>query len=118
MKEELLQRLDLLAAKLGVAVEHLWEILTRQGFVEGAYGLGLSFLGIVLLFPVYLLCRVATRMVMDDDTGFDDRGPGLFFICAAIAILALWFIFSGIGDSKFLFNPEYFALQEITNLMK
>lgn len=42
LTDELLSRLDTLASKLGVAVEHLWSVLVRQSVLEGWLGFGLD----------------------------------------------------------------------------
>jgi hypothetical protein len=112
MKEEILSRLDALALKLGVAVEHLWEILVRQGFVEGvcgAIGLLLGSFGVCVSYKLF-------KKAFHDDID-DNLAGGCIIAGVIIAILAIIFILIGFFDIQYLFNPEYFALNKVLKII-
>ena len=109
MQEELLKRLDLLATKLGVAVEHLWAVLVRQGTVEGAIGAFAAILGGVICLVSVKNFRVAYQEYEED----------VWVVGWAFLAFVSFIGFAvGVVRAKYLFNPEYFALQEVLRLLK
>ena len=108
MQEELLKRLDLLATKLGVAVEHLWAVLVRQGTVEGVIGAFAAILGGVICLVSFKNLRAA----------YQEYEDGTVVGWAFLAFMSLIAFAIGVDQAKYLFNPEYFALQEVLRLLK
>lgn len=107
MNEEILKRIDALAAKLGVAAEHVWGVLIKQARVEAAT----DAVGFILsLVCAYWLIRWARYMLK---TGKD--GDGIIWI--PFALCAFFVLVAGIGSFSSIptnvFNPEYFALKTI-----
>ena len=117
LTNEMLQRLDLLAAKLGIATEHLWAVLVQQGTVEGVYGVASAILGVVFmaagLYCTMVMLRVVKRADADWANGL--MIGGIFSVLGTIAILGLGcvLLLNGINATRYLFNPEYFAICEI-----
>ena len=117
MSDEILKRLDALAAKLGIATEHLWSVLVKQGTVEGAYGVAMMAAGAGLILCGALLGRKAlSKESMNSD------GPERFigFLIPAMVGTVFGFISIGAGFflTKYLFNPEMYALTEILRVLK
>lgn len=115
MEKELLQRLDLLAEKLGVASGHLWEILAKQAKIE-------FFTDAAALLVVCLVAFFCTKhrshiskWVQD---GYDGREAIAFFSAAIFIIIFVLAVAGAITSSGYLFNPEYFALKQILEIAK
>jgi len=108
MQEELLKRLDALAAKLGVAAEHLWDVLVRQGQIEGMRGVVLAVVGFVVML---IAGRKAARAFRENR---DDATMGWVILCFLSGGAAL----VGQADAWYLLNPEYFALRQLLELLK
>jgi hypothetical protein len=117
MKEELLARLDLLAAKMGVAAEHLWEVLTRQGIIEGIEA--------IIWLPIALLvmrfsAKTFTQAVYDaNKASYDEDGRHIAkaILCAAGLVVSGIITICAAAGIKYLFNPEYYALKQILDML-
>ena len=109
--QEALRRLDALAETLGVASEHIWQILVQQGTVEGIYGIVGMLLAFGFLMGALKLISTDWNKLSDDRIG--QRGFGVFIL----TILGLILFLSGYFNLGYLFNPEYFAIQEIKSIL-
>ncbi len=118
MKEELLERLDLLAAKLGVAVEHLYVVLTNQGYVEGFLALGFATVSFTILviaaIQLFKNVSLVAKADMNDEVEYGIKAFFWGFATIASAVLTA----GNAVNIKYLFNPEYFALREILKLVR
>jgi hypothetical protein len=103
-----LSRIDALAAKLGVGIEHFWPIFVKQQFTTGLLDCGLS----LILFVLVILCvRGMTSEKADHD--------GFFTICLIGTIIGtIFFFISGYCGIMEVSNPEYFALKSAMEMMK
>lgn len=119
VKDEVFSRLDLLAAKLGVAVEYLWEVLISQASVE--------------VLETILLCVFTTIFVALYQWGlrvyikmWDDTDVNTFTFLSIMSVIGgiLVVIFSATAISgllqlpTLLMNPEYWALEQMRDLVK
>jgi len=113
MGQEILQRIDVLAAKLGVAAEYLWDVLIRQMWlVEGwmCVGLGVALLlvGAVGCMRLYLLGGP------DTSTGEWTQKDSRFtvnVVFAIVGILGGTFVLPD-AVAKVL-NPAYYAFKAL-----
>jgi hypothetical protein len=106
LQKEIFTRLDAIAAKLGVAAAHLWEVLIRQGYIEGLANIIVA----IVLFFVVLVLGVKTSRVYQDHTFWLGS-----LISIAFTIWAITCLYDGIIT---LANPEYFALSKILQALK
>jgi len=119
LKEEIFTRLDVIAEKLGVAAEHLWEIFTQQAIITGTTTL--CVFSVVCLIGIWLV-RHATLKNHKPYFSTGDEPTGTFFVLIGGIVTLL---VSGIGLlSKFqeslgqILNPEYYAWLEIKRLIQ
>lgn len=119
VSEELLTRLDLLAAKLGTTVEHLWEVATTQGFAEGLMALVAFVLSFTAFF--YLVARTFRNLKLslaardnDDEAthGIDSLLSGILSIISFIVACANY------SSIVYLINPEGYALKLLSHYMQ
>ena len=113
MNEELLKRLDLLAAKLNVTATVLWAALIRQARVEAIQDTVWS---VLLLFTVAGLVKFIYWRYRCED-GRDDFGV---VVAAAVGAIGLFFMFLMIASCipTEALNPEYFALTRLLEKLK
>jgi len=127
MKEELFTRLDAIAAKLGVAAEHLWGVLIRQVVVGAVWQL-------VMLCVVFGVCFVLFRWwyrclrVIAKKEGYatlwglvEEKEEAVFayYIVLAAVVIVCATMFCVVGHNIVLgfVNPEYRALQLLRELI-
>lgn len=114
MDEQVLERVDALAAKLGVVGEHLWDVLVRQVYVDAA----------LATFWVLAVCGVLAWTVRgfrnhraksgERDLIMDDGAMGWVLGLVLLAILAPIVLGYGIETIvTALTNPEYAALRKV-----
>lgn len=142
--EQVMNLVDQLAVKLGVAVEHLWTILTKQQYAEGIIDIILAVLclGILITIIVYapkLTINAANEYKkLEEDrkqngTGYNGSKytpsfeedhynnlrkdiPKYSIVVGCIVFVSMiMFIVCGIQQ---IINPEYFAIREILNCIK
>ena len=142
--QDVIQLLEQLANKLGVAVEYLWTTLVRQQIAEGVTDVicAVGWLGVMIFAISITPCfakfagdkyEALRRDRLENHTGFNGsayvssyREDCWHFIAtvgpiAAVIIGALAGIFTvtclSCGIQQ-LINPDYFALQEILDTIK
>ncbi|WP_144666692.1 hypothetical protein [Bacillus altitudinis] len=115
--------IDKLAAKLGVAAEHVYGVLVKQMYVIGivnvVVGVSLLVIFAALLRLNYLIIAKGGRRLWDEDiTIFHKlRGIGdgwLFSVITGVTIstLIIGLVTLPIGAMRII-NPEYYAIKEI-----
>ena len=126
MTPELQKQLADLAAKLGTTVEHLWGVLVRQAYVDGAS----SFLAASarVLFIVALIWAGArlwpkAKAALVAATEDALRPPGWFLVLSDVVVFILLALVTLanlqiIADNIFwmlsdFFNPEFYALHQL-----
>ncbi len=107
MQQEILQRLDAVALKMGVAAEHLWEVLVRQAYLQWI-PVGLL---LVFLLPITTFL-IVFREEFDDDASI---GPMIFLTIIAVALSIALLLMASTAISATL-NPEYWALNKLLSL--
>lgn len=108
-----MQRMDLLAAKLGVTVEHLWGVLIRQAYVEAVRDVFV--LGVFVVAEVLIYRYLRGRIMRD----FFDTPLDLLAVIAAfvVGIGLLIMAIEAPSSIAALANPEYFALQYVRDAL-
>jgi hypothetical protein len=111
LSQEILSRVDALAAKLGVTAQYLWGVLIRQAKFEAVsifLAIGACCLVTLLVFLKYR--EVAAR---EDSPCLDDH-PALSFATTGIALMDVFIVALSIRLlPTLLFNPEYYALEKV-----
>jgi len=98
--EDVIKILDPIAKGLGVAVNEVWKIFTRQYLVIGVSEV---FTGIVLAGAAWGLSFLTAKSLW------------FIFIPIVLGGLSLYYIYSAI---PLLFNPQYRAMNEIIEKIK
>ena len=113
--DKAMEYIDKLAAKLGVAAEHVYGVLVKQAFANGVTD---AIIGAVFLMIAVVAGVIITRVTIksyDSDFGDWDIEWGLLVIVVGLLVIlpgvfGIYVITEGI---KALINPEYYAIKEI-----
>jgi len=109
-QSEVLSRLDAVAAKLGVASEHLWEIFVRQAVIDGAASLGVTALALLIAAIVFAI----TWPKKWDENNSATLAGVLGVISVGVSLVTIVrIIVYGSDWVTHIFNPEYFAWKEV-----
>jgi len=106
---EVLQRLDAIAAKLGVVASHLWVVLIKQAISDGTVYLTFSFIGL-LVATEYAFFKYR------HSDGYNERDTWFWATIGSAVVLAiagLLCIWTGSDGFQQFYNPEYYALQSL-----
>jgi hypothetical protein len=142
--EQIMPYLEQLANKMGVAVTHLWEILIRQSIVNGISNLiwGASFFIVVVFICMtfkpflkhihdkynclktdrikngtgYANSYTTSSMSEDFWHSMKTAYPIIISICLTVCVfISLGNFTAGI---KHIVNPEYYAIQQVLDVIK
>ena len=122
MNDEVLARIDALAAKLGVVGEHLWGVLVRQAYIEGA---GALFGAVVFALVAGGVLRAAFRAKAAHNPNvkrygepvgpwkWEDHPEWLIGGGAVVAMAVFGGSLCAIHAATCLLNPEYAAISKL-----
>ena len=119
MNQEILDRIDALAAKLGVTSDALWAILVRQARVEACVDIVAMMLFMCLVIVGWVLYAKKSRAGWErEDWGsFTMMGVGqisaIVVLCAASLAAIILLIFEGSSSVKALIAPEFWAYKHL-----
>lgn len=114
MSQEVTKILDILAERFGTTIEHLWGIMVRQAMVNSISNLALA---VVTLVAILIVVQKWESWTDDIDEGGIGVPLimffGLFGVCGIIITIKVF------PDTiTGFFNPEYWVLQQILELLK
>lgn len=105
--------IDAIAAKLGVAAEHVYDVLIRQQMVDGVTTL----ISYAVALP---LIGLAIKLLYKKSDKYDLNVFGILAII--MSCVFIFFFICGFVDCsdavKKLANPEYYAIKEIIKAVK
>jgi hypothetical protein len=111
------EMLEVLSAKFGTTVEHLWGILIRQNIMESIVCLSVQL--ILVMVSVFFYFKTKKYVNSMDPNYFDDTPAfvwGIFWFISGSNVLVLLCNLSTY-ITAFL-NPEYAALTKIIEIMQ
>lgn len=121
MTQEIMVRIDALAAKLGVTSEYVWGVLVKQAHVE-AYSLTLiaAVLGLLACMAGFAFRHSLKKLMAPNVAYADEEIYGPICVVTAIASVGLTAaslvnVYDAITP---LLNPEYWALQQVLEVLK
>jgi hypothetical protein len=117
--EQAQKELEPLAEKLGTTVEHIWDVLKRQAYIDGLSSLltvvVCAVLAVVAVSAFFYLRRIFKGRVNEVGAPFSVLMEPLGLVILGTILLVLFTI----GSSNFywvisdFFNPEYFAFKAL-----
>jgi hypothetical protein len=114
LNQEILNRLDLLAEKLGVTVEMLWKVCVKQAYIDGYYSIFWIVFGLFIIAITFYTGKKVWEKV-DEGDGYwkTDKKVAVVVIFLCMNIFSVVSIVDGINGTKKIINPEYYAFREI-----
>lgn len=125
MEENTVKLINELATKLGTTSEYLWSILIGQARISAITHLIMTifiFIGAYLFYKVHI--RLSEIPKTDDkyaNSKYDENdayAPIMIFSCVLIFALLLCCLFNIPDIINGLFNPKYWALREVLDVIK
>lgn len=122
MNTETVNLLTGLAAKLGTTSEYLWEILLKQAPISSTIILVQIIFTVLSGIFLWKLHKYFSKET-DERYSMYDRGNGgleaLMVMFSSLILITSIILFFGIADMlNGYFNPEYWALNKILNVLK
>lgn len=110
------QYIEEMANSLGVAAEHVYELLVRQQVISGV----ITIAAFVLAWAIFgAICTATTRKSETDKYGEVNGYAVISLLSGVVLVISLIFGFIEIaGAVKQLVNPEYYAIREIMDVFK
>jgi uncharacterized integral membrane protein len=114
--EELAPLLEQLAAQLNTTVEFLWGVMIRQAQYEFVFFI----VGILVILFLYIaIHHVVLRAMIKMEENEENKAMASIIISIIGAfILLLYILINGKSAMVALFNPEYWALQQILEFIR
>ena len=118
--DEVLVRVDALASKLGVAVEHLWEVFTVQSVISGWSSLAVHSVAALVSLTVVIVIlrrRMNGHPLVDSNEAPTVSGIILWPTLLVAFITIARTVIGTSGWVTKILNPEYAAWKEIQKLL-
>lgn len=110
----IIQYLDKVGEKIGVAGNQVWPWLIRQQYVE-SIGSIICFLFFSIIFFILLYNTLKTENFLERNEDAKDGTLLAFLIVSAIGFFISLIFF--VTESFDIFNPEYWALKDLLNML-
>ncbi|MBU8921721.1 MAG: hypothetical protein KOO63_07860 [Bacteroidales bacterium] len=125
LQDEVLLRLDAMAAKLGVAASHIWEVLVARAYLEWIDAVAI----LVMLLALYPLQKMiysiwAANFDKESGGGYNDwtKQDCRTVVLSVTAILVVFFGILGVLETVEAFKagmaPEYWALNKLQYILR
>ena len=115
LTQEILNRFDAIALKLGVASEYIWQFTIKQQAIEGFYS--------IAIWALITIASLATTVISFKKARNDGMSMSnwyLGFIIGSLCLLPC--VFVGLSEVSTwitqILNPEYAAFKEIVSMMR
>ncbi|HEF5065787.1 hypothetical protein [Bacillus paramobilis] len=119
LTEKAIQIIDSMAAKLGVAADHIIQVYSKQVIVEGVQQL---FVAAVLVIIGIIAAVLFKKFVKNAEEYFDDYDIGAVFYVVLLIVGMIVGIVSLCTDVPQaigkLMNPEYYMIKDIVSMFK
>lgn len=116
MEEKAIELLEGLAQQLNTTADMLWACLLKQAHIEGMAWLifyGLSLLVFLICWRVYKRRKIRYEAEEIDADSYISANLIMAVVCVVLTIVIVSTVNSTLSA---LFNPEYWALQEVLKL--
>lgn len=111
--EQIGPSMEKMAEQLGVASEFLWNVLIKQQYINGIFGIAWCIIGIVILCLLAWSIKKWSKKLLDESEGVVIL---LWVLIAFTGGLALFLGFE--AAINHLVNPEYQAIKDIFEFIK
>ena len=113
MNDQTLQLLSALAEKIGITTEYIWIVLVKQAPISGIIDL---LVVTFWIFCIWISFKFIKRKTVDEDIDAVLWGYMVWGVISAVILIVIGRCISDQISS--IINPEYWALQKITGLIK
>ncbi len=121
MNDQLALTLVTLADKLDTTVEHLWQVMIDQAYISAMTDLALTVVWILLtIVATVFVCKKNVESADEDGRKWPNGIEMIAYIVVAYMAISSVVMLVTIPDDIItaLYNPEYWALQQLMSLAK
>lgn len=118
MEEKILNALGALSNKLAIPVDHLWSVLVKQAIISGSINLAFAIMWVLATVGFIIFCYKTMAGEKPRFTAEDIVVPSCLLAVALVVVSGCLLIFTVPGAVIAFFNPEYWALTQITQFLK
>lgn len=122
MKEKVFEALKLLAAKLGTTADFLWDVLIRQAYIEGITSIIIASVPFILLIFYMIFVKWFFKNVERLEDDHENIWCACWITSVVLGAALMVTIALSICQIKHIvtvfLNPEYWALEQILNIIK
>lgn len=119
LTNEVLKRIDALAAKLGTTGEYLWTVLVRQARVEAIQNIVTVILSAIVIAVSIAVLKWGIRREVENDWWGEPGNITAIIASVTLAIVCTVIIIQlSNAIPTLLMNPEYWALKQVLEAMK
>ncbi len=115
--EKINSALEQLAAKVGVGVDHFWPVLVSQQKMEGIIQIS-TWIVITLITSFLFLYSYKRQETLFGESNITRKDISFLFGLMLSIFLSLSFLLETRGSITKVINPEYYALQELSRLVR
>ena len=113
LSEEVLSKLDALAAKIGVTVEQVWLWVVKQQYVDAIYYSITASIFIIITTTMMILTKKYWEKI--EKESLEGFFVGVNIVVSIITIITISIALTAIPN---VFNPEYWALKDLMGMIK
>lgn len=118
MDDKMFEALNALANKLGVTVEYLWGILIKQAGIEVVNDLIFYAIVAAIIIATWYLARICIKRAQKSWVN-NELWIGTALCGGVLSVFLLLISINSIGSTiTKIRNPEYWALKQITSVLK
>jgi hypothetical protein len=115
-EEKFAEAIEMVADKLGIAVERVFDIFVGAQVIQGILDIFLSF--IIVVVGIYVTKRMYPVLAADDEYRSKMDCFGYAAMIGFIAVVVTWLLCCAVsGAVMMIVCPEYTAIQEIIGLV-
>ena len=109
-----MDKLEVLASKLGVTGEYMFGVYVKQAFITGISNIALT---ILIVLAVIGLSFWGFKRIPNDDVEEGEEACLIILSVVTIIFLAVCFFYKIPESVTCFYNPEYYALKELLNVL-
>jgi len=119
LEDKITNLLEKLANKLGTTIEHLWNILIHQAYIEAFKNIIMIAFFIIAEILIFKYAVRYNKGKSLEDIDNDFRSITVIILFIIISVFTIIMIASLIPETiDAIFNPEYWALNHILKLIR
>lgn len=116
MEDKIINVINVLSEKLGVATNYIYPLLIKQARIDAITGIFYNLLSIIMLVVAFIMFKSLIKFENERNAETNSAIGATAILLAIIGIIVLIFNFQSTLNA--LFNPEWYAINNILQQIK